>query len=301
MRTGGFRTAAEELGVTTAAIGQQIKGLEAYLGKSLFTRTPTGARPTEEAIRYRARLTSGFSIIGEVLSELKDDRAANRVAVTLPESFAENWFTRRISDFYRQNSAVDLRLNASNRRIDLATDGFDFAIRYSPPPEAGLDASDLFGDFVLPVCTPDFSDRQGLHETMKSLEGIPLVHLENRTPDPRWAGWQDWCAAFDIEAGANPGGVRYSKISSGLQAALAGHGLVLCGITEAYDSIESGLLVTPFGPARHVRTGYRYRLLSVSGRPLSPLQIRFRDWVIDLAGSFERSVAQMLHLPAEAR
>ena len=295
LRTGTFRSAADELGVTTAAVGQQIRGLEAYLGRNLFSRTSAGAHPMQEASRLGARLTSGFSIIDGVLSELRDDGAANRVAITLPESFAENWFTKRISDFYGRNSGVDLRLNASNRRVDLAADGFDFAIRYSPPPEPGLDAIDLFGDHVLPVCTPAFAERHGLSETLASLADIPLVHLENRTPDPTWANWPDWCAAFGIDGGS-ASGVRFSEISSGLQAALAGHGLVLCGVTEAYDAMTGGLLVAPFGPSRHVPTGYSYRLLSVSGRSLSPLQRRFRDWVVDLAADFEQSAARLLEI-----
>lgn len=294
MRTGTFRSAADELGVTTAAVGQQIRGLEAFLDRNLFSRTPAGAQPTEEALRFKARLTSGFSIIDEVMSELRDERVVNRVAVTLPESFAENWFTKRISDFYRQNSAVDLRLNASNRRIDLASEGFDFAIRYSPPPEAGLDATELFGDYVLPVCTPAFAARYRLSEKVTSLAEVPLVHLDNRTPDPQWANWPAWCSAFGVNAAPEASGVRFSKISSGLQTAIAGHGLVLCGLTEAYDSIAGGLLTTPFGMSKHVPTEYSYRLVSVSGRPMSQLQRRFRDWVIEMAADFRKTVGDLL-------
>jgi len=294
MRTGSFRSAAEELGVTTAAVGQQIRGLEAYLGRTLFLRSSTGAKPTDEALRVKDRLTGGFSILDDVLMELRRVRSANQVAVTLPESFAENWFTRRISEFYRQNSEVDLRLNASNKRIDLAADGFDFAIRYSPPPDSGLDAVDLFGDFVIPVCTPEFATQFSLSEDVRSLSEMPLVHLENRTPDPKWASWQDWSAAFGIETGSDKTGLRFSRISSGLQAALSGQGLVLCGVTEAYDSIMGGRLILPFGPARHMRTGYRYRLLSISGRVMSPQQRRFCDWTIEQAARFRRDVGALL-------
>ncbi|WP_269582664.1 LysR substrate-binding domain-containing protein [Roseibium sp. Sym1] len=296
MRTGSFRFAGEELGVTTAAVGQQIRGLEAYLGRTLFRRGPTGAKPTDEALRVKDRLTGGFSILDDVLMELRQVRTANQVSVTLPESFAENWFTRRVSEFHRQNPAVDLRLNASNRRIDLATDGFDFAIRYSPPPDSGLDVVDLFGDCVVPVCTPEFSERNGLALDLKSLAGVPLVHLDNRTPDPKWATWQDWFATFGMEPGTDKSGLRFSRISSGLQAALSGQGLVLCGITEAYDSLEAGRLILPFGPARHVRTAYRYRLLSISGRVMSSQQRRFCDWTIEQAARFRDAVGDMLDL-----
>lgn len=39
LRTGSFRGAADELGVTAAAVGQQIRTLEDFLGCKLFFRT----------------------------------------------------------------------------------------------------------------------------------------------------------------------------------------------------------------------------------------------------------------------
>ncbi|WP_460073805.1 LysR substrate-binding domain-containing protein [Roseibium sp. ROS1] len=296
LRTGTFRAAAEELGVTTAAVGQQIRGLEAYLGRTLFLRSSSGAKPTDEALRVKDRLTGGLSILDDVLMELRRVRTANQVSVTLPESFAENWFTPRISDFYRLNPAVDLRLNASNKRIDLAADGFDFAIRYSPPPESGLDAIDLFGDYVVPVCTPQFAYHYGVSQELKSLADVPLVHLDNRTPDPKWASWQDWSLAFSVTTGKKVSGVRFSRISSGMQAALSGQGLVLCGVTEAFDALVGGHLIMPFGPAKHVQTGYRYRLLSISGRVMRPQQRRFCDWAIERAAAFRENVRDLLEL-----
>jgi LysR family glycine cleavage system transcriptional activator len=295
LRTGKFSQAAEELGVTTAAVGQQIRILEGYLGRSLFLRTPTGVQANEDALRIKTRLTSGFSVIGEVLAEMKDAGTAHRVAITLPESFTENWFTRRISAFYQQYSEVDLRLNAANRRVDLTSEGFDFAVRFSPPPDDAFESMDMFGDHVLPVCTPAFADQYGLRGQINSLKGIPLVHLENRTPDPDWASWDDWCRTFDFDAAAKSGGMRFSKISSGLQAAISGNGLVLCGITEAYDAIKAGLLELPFGAGKSLSTGYRYRLIWNRGRPLSPMQERFKKWIAELSADFRQDVTELLN------
>ena len=54
LRTGSFRSAADDLGVTTAAVGQQIRGLEEYVGRQLFIRKPSGAVPTEAAVGVAA-------------------------------------------------------------------------------------------------------------------------------------------------------------------------------------------------------------------------------------------------------
>jgi LysR family glycine cleavage system transcriptional activator len=294
LRTGSFRAAAQELGVTPAAVGQQIRSLEDFLGRQLFLRTSAGTTPTELALSVAGRLTSSFSVIGDVLAQLKDHQARNRVAITLPESFAENWFTHRIAEIYRLNSEVDLRLNASNRMVDLVSEDFDFAVRFCAPPDDNYDEAWLFGDHVLPVCSPEFAERHGLHEARKSLEAVPLVHLDSRTPDPQWADWEMWGTTFGFESERLGSGVRITQLSSGLQAAITGQGLVLCGVTEAYNAIKVGQLVMPFGPQLNCPTGYQYRLVSLRRRSLTALQRRFRKWIIETAEEFRSSVRALL-------
>ena len=147
MRHGSFTGAAEELGITPAAVGQRVRTLEDYLGKALFKRTASGIEATQDARQAEATLTTGFSSIAEGLQKLRFSRADNRVSVTLPASFAENWLTPSISEFYQRHAEVDLRLDASNRDVDLLTEDFDFAIRYGQPASDPLQEEILFGDF----------------------------------------------------------------------------------------------------------------------------------------------------------
>jgi LysR family glycine cleavage system transcriptional activator len=298
LRTGSFRAAARELGVTPAAVGQQIRGLESYLSCRLFQRTNRGTSPTEAAQRVEERLTSSFFVLGDVLSQLKSPRSENRIAVTLPASFAENWFTGHISDFYGRHSEVDLRLDASNRMVDLVAEAFDFAIRYCAPPDERYDETWLFGDFVLPVCSAEFAEKYGLSGAPRSLRDLPLIHLHNRTPDPQWADWDMWVERFGFEGAHTQTGLHFSQFSSGLQAALAGQGLVLCGVTEAFNALREARLVTPFGPELNCPTGYQYRLISLRTRSLTKLQQEFRNWVVETAEKFRDSIDRLLRRAA---
>ena len=290
LRNGSFSAAAAELNVSAAAIGQQIRQLESYLGRALFDRRPSGAIPTAEARRASERLTAGFAILSETLDALGRRRPENRVAVTLPESFAEHWFVRRLDGFFRDHGGVDLRLDSTNRRVDLLLEDFDYAIRYSPPPPDTLRGVDLFGDCVLPVCSPAFAERFALAPDAASLAGVPVIHLENRTPDPDWADWPRWGAAFGVAAEGLTGGASLSRFSSGLHAAVAGQALVLAGLVEAWSALEDGLLVAPFGRERRLPTSYRYRLVFAADRARSPVQRRFERWV---AGEAERFGAEV--------
>ena len=290
LRTRNLTAAGRELGVTAAAVGQQIRTLEDYLGRKLFERRPTGVVPTAAALRVQDRLTAGMSILSDVVAQLSRVEVEDRVAVTLPESFAENWLILRLSDFYRDNAGVDLRLDSTNRQVDLFQEDFDFAIRYANPPEDNLTSIKLFDDSVVPVCTPDFAVEYELSPGTLFLADVPLIHLVDRTPDPDWVDWPRWADTFGVDLGDLTRGPTFSHFNSGLRAAVAGQGLVLCGIVEAFHAIEDGQLVVPFGLERRCQTSYRYWLVHVEGRRLSKAQRNFVAWIKEVAQAFRHDL-----------
>ncbi|MEJ2122622.1 MAG: LysR substrate-binding domain-containing protein [Alphaproteobacteria bacterium] len=294
LRGGSFTAASRELGVTPAAVGQQVKSLEMFVGRQLFERSPAGVSPTPLARQVAARLNSGFRELDQVLVELKDDSSAKRIAITLPSSFAENWFTAHIADFYRQRSEIDLRLDASNRMVDLLTEDFHFAIRYCAKPAKQYNFVDLFGDAVLPVCSTAFATEYGLNSKADDLKETPLIQLGRRTPDPEWPDWPEWTSRFEIALGASKSNIQLSQVSSGIHAAIAGQGLVLAGITEAFHALKAGQLIAPFGMKKLYQTGYKYRLVSVKSRNFSPLQRRFRDWVLHISARFKAETEELV-------
>ena len=298
LRHGSFTAAAEELGVTPAAVGQRVRALEDFIGRGLFERTRWGIEPLEDARSVEAQLTTAFAAIARALEQLKAARADNRLAVTLPAAFAEHWFTPLISEFYQRHAEVDLRLDASNRDVDLLSEDFDFAIRYGKDVHAPLQEVVLFEDYVLPVCSPGFAERYDLRPTQRSLEGVPLIHVLNRTGDPGWVGFDGWGKAFGFDPAYLGHGVSYSKVSSGLQSAISGLGLVLCGLTEAYNALRRGDLVLPFGSQLKCETHYKYRLLWVGERRMTGLQKDFMAWVLEESEKFTRARAAYLSSPA---
>ena len=140
-----------------------------------------------------------------------------------------------------------------------------------------------------PVCSPAFAERFAPAPDAASLAGFPVIHLENRTPNPDWADWPRWGAAFGVAAEALTGGASLSRFSSGLHAAVAEQALVHAGLVEATSALEAGLLVAPFGPERRPPTGYRHRLVFAADRARSPAPPRFERWV---AGEAERFRAE---------
>lgn len=290
LRHGSFSLAANELGITPAAVGQRVRSLELYLDKSLFIRTSSGIEPTEDALRVRELLEDGFARLAQAFEQLKPNDAAGRLRITLPESFSENWLSPMLAEFQHQYPDADLYLDPSNRDIDLVREDYDLAIRYGPTRDTVLEERVLFGDFVAPVCSPAFADQQGLGPDVRSLKGLPLIHVTNRTKDPGWLDFQAWGDAFGFDRDHLKHGVRISKTGSGLQAAAAGQGLALCGIVEAFHALKAGSLILPFGPSMICQTKYAYRLLWARSWANSDLRALFVEWITDRSDRFVREL-----------
>ncbi|OWU85136.1 hypothetical protein ATO6_08835 [Oceanicola sp. 22II-s10i] len=300
-RLGSIRAAAEEIGVTTAAIGQRIRGLEIYVGRPLFDRTPDGIRPTEALLRAAGPLAEGMRLLAAAHAEMTRPEADNRVSVTMTQSLAENWLSRELGSFFARMPGLDLRVDTSAALAPLGPDGFDFAVRHVRAPGKGQAALRLFGSGVVPVCTPDFAERYGLDPARPALDGVPLCHFDTPTTDPGWVDWPEWCAHFGVafDPSAIP---HFSHFSSGLRVARARLGLVLGGVMESLPLLKSGELVMPFGRGAAVPGDYDFWLLWPAERRLSRAQKAFRDWIEDRAAAARRDLAAMfpeLAVPAE--
>ena len=288
LRHGSFSEAATELGITPAAVGQRVRSLENYLGIELFIRSSTGIEPTKEAQSVENLLTSGFTKVALALAKLSQKKLRNGLHVTLPESFSENWLAPILSEFHLQNPSVDLHLNPTNRDVDLLVEDFDLAIRYGSASESQYAERLLFGDFVVAVCSPEFARRHGLKPDLRSLECVPLIHVTHRTGDPGWVGFQGWGEAYGFDPAHLGHGIRFSKTGSGLQAAAAGQGLVLCGVVEAYNALRAGILILPFGSSLRFRTRYSYRLVWLRSHSDFDQRNKFVEWITGRSTEFVR-------------
>lgn len=283
LRKGSFTAAAKELGITPAAVGQRIQALEHYIGRDLFERSAGRATPTTETRKMQPALAASFSALAGVLDTLQPETAARRVSVTMPESFAENWFGLVISEFAARYPNADIQIDASNRDYNLSSENFDFAIRYGQPLGDPFEETLLFGDSVQPVCSPEFAARNGLAPGVQDISGVPLIHVLNRTGDPGWIGFDAWGRTFGVDPTSLSQGIRFSKAGSGLQSAIAGEGLVMAGLVEAFHALADGRLTMPFGASRRYETEYKYRLLKHRDAARAGPRRAFEAWLVDRA------------------
>jgi LysR family glycine cleavage system transcriptional activator len=134
-----------------------VRALEAWLGVPLFRRTsgpPVRLLLTEEAQVALADITTGFDRLASGLNRLRAAKGAGIVTVTASPAFAAKWLLPRIDRFRAAYPEFDVRLDATDRLVDLAEGDADIGVRYGGGRWPGLDSVRLMDEEVFPVCSP---------------------------------------------------------------------------------------------------------------------------------------------------
>lgn len=142
--------AAKELGVTHAAVAQQVRALEQHVGLTLASRSGKGLALTEEGLALGLAASAGFEQIAACLAEL-DAGAENRpLAITMTPTFAVSWFLPRMHRFRESHPGIELSINPTAHVVDLIAEKQDAAIRFGAGPWPGLEAEPLVAsNFVI--------------------------------------------------------------------------------------------------------------------------------------------------------
>ncbi|MFK3774409.1 LysR substrate-binding domain-containing protein [Pseudomonas sp. NPDC089406] len=234
-----FRLAAEELGVTQAAVAQQIRGLEASLGIRLFERLPRGLGLTDAGRAYSTSVRAALAMIDEATRLLRPAPAHFTVSVT--PTFASKWLIPRLGDFAEANPGIDLRLLASDRLSHFHTDAVDLAVRYGQPPFGpGLNVELLMEQRVVAVASPGLLAGKGQPCSFEALQGFVALHDAHDY-------WPAFTAAlFPGHPPPTARNLRFNQTALAIEAALAGQGITLASQAFVAADLAAGRLVQVF-------------------------------------------------------
>ena len=156
-----FTRAADELGLTPAAVSYQIKEIEDQLGLILFTRTSRSIRLTEAGLALVDASADALETLNRAVTKAKKlSRGAAQLKVTASAEFATRWLLRRVDGFRKLYPDIDLRFDITYDVRDFARDDVDIGVRFGTGKYPGLRAERLFENVIIPVCSPELL-RQG--------------------------------------------------------------------------------------------------------------------------------------------
>jgi LysR family glycine cleavage system transcriptional activator len=210
-----FTRAADELAVTPAAVGQQIRALEDVLGVVLFRRTSKGLELTPEGAAGLDPLREGFLRFEESVEAMQAGQASDRYTIATPREFYAEWLAPRLARFQAGTPGVQYIL-APDEHADFTEANLDIAIRLVDGPG--------------------------------ELEGVQLAPAQRVTvaaPGHRDA-WIDW-PGMTRPDGLNPC-IRAGSPGQALASALAGMGRTILPLPLAENAIAQGRLTILEGP-----------------------------------------------------
>lgn len=237
---GSLSAAAQLEGVTPAVIGRRLDSLEARLGVRLLQRSTRKLSLTFEG---QAFLEDCQRILNDLANaeaavSLGGIRANGHLRVSAPAGFGRQHVAPRVSEFMDANPDVSVRLDLTDRLVDLRNEGVDCAIRIGELADSTL-ASNKLGEMRrLVVASPAYLERHPAPCTPDDLAAHNCLSLGQQR------GWS---------LRQSPGGEVINVKVTGCfecndgavlhQWALAGKGLAWRSLWEVGEDLRQGRLV----------------------------------------------------------
>ena len=272
-----FTKAADELALTQSAVSRQIAALEAHYGLALFRRLHRALRLTDDGQTLAQAVAEVLGRLHQVGGELKRERRAKTVVVTTTPGFAGLWLIPRLAGFTAARPDVDVRISAAYALANLNRDGVDLAIRYQSEASGGEGDELVFGEVVLPVCSPRL--RRDPARPLKSLEDLRhhvLLHLDSG-PGADMEDWPIWLRAMKLEGLEPAGRLHFSQFDQLINAAIAGQGVALGRLPLLQRLLRERKLVAPFDKTMASPRGYYLVRSAAAARKLEVLE--FAAWL----------------------
>ncbi|WP_040503943.1 transcriptional regulator GcvA [Leucothrix mucor] len=282
--------AAAELFVTPAAVSRHIKVLEEYLDVTLFIRGNQGLELTEVALHCYPKLSTGFATLADAVAEIRQRTNRRQLTVGMAPSFASKWFIPRMNQFTEMFPDIDLRIISSSDYLESykgakhGRDGTDVSIRFGKGSYPDCEVKKMFSVSVTPLCSPTLLDGEFPLDDPENLRHYTLIHDD--TLHGGQQDWDTWLEAAGVSAMDTSRGSRFNHVSLALEAAVAGHGVVLTIGALASKDISQGRLIAPFQLSLPLDYNY-YLVIDKDKQELTTVNT-FVDWIFSEIESEKR-------------
>jgi LysR family transcriptional regulator, glycine cleavage system transcriptional activator len=282
-RNATFTEAASELAVTQGAVSRHVATLESWLGTKLFVRNLRGIALTPKGAVYARIVRGALDQLEYGTRQLKEEPDENLLRLKVPPTFAIRWLAPRLARFHALNRALELQITTSHHTVDFNREDVDACIHSDtlPPPNARCHR--LFGEIILPVCSPRVLERTPTLTAPQDLANRVLVSSMHRPRD-----WPTWLAAAGVAHIDGNNGIRVENSALAYQAAIDGVGVVIAQRSFVDEDLRNGRLVAPF--ALQVPADGSYYFAYPAERPKCDRVAAFEDWILREAIKMEESL-----------
>lgn len=285
-RHGSFSDAGHELSLTPSAISHQVRALEQWFEKPLFSRSVRRVTLTDDGTRLLAALTPAFDLIEEGCAALRRPSHARELAVHCSPSFASKWLSPRLSDFMKNNPSITITMSSGPEPADLQKDpGLDVDIAYGlPPKRVGVSVEALGLELTAPLCSPRLIEGR---TPLLPRDLARFTLIESKLNPVKWS---DWWKLNGIRMPNRPR-PSFDRGSMAVAAAADGLGIALETTRFAEAELARGDLMVIDGPSfkRIERDTHFLCYRKADGN--NPQLTAFRLWFMEQLCSFAKPSA----------
>jgi LysR family glycine cleavage system transcriptional activator len=274
-RLSSFAKAGDELGMSGAAVSYQIKRLEEFIGRPMFSRRAQGVSLTEHGAAIAPAVIDAFESLRQTFAGAARKESAVIEVTTLP-SIGTAWLAPKLSAFEAAHPDVIVSLDLSVPPADFTTAPFDIAIRTGAGRWPGLSAIKLMPNLYAPLCAPARAEQ--VRNALSNPDRPFPFRLLGR---PSW--WQRW---FAINGHANVDlngrfGTKYEREHLDVEAAASGNNVAMASPLLFSNEMAVGKVTLPskviVSDERSIWAAY------ASGRATQSKIRLFRDWLLQQA------------------
>jgi DNA-binding transcriptional LysR family regulator len=238
---GGFSAAGRHLNMSVTMVSNHVQALEDRLGVRLLNRTTRKVSLTEIGKAYYDRCT-------HILADLEQaDDLAGAQQVTprgtlriYTATHIVQFVAPVVADFLKRFADVKVDLTIGERAVDMIDEGYDIAIRLTPPPDSSLIVRNLATWRQVLCCSPDYLRQHG---PLKQLSELANHNCVRHSLYPYGDDWR-FVDRKDKPASVRVSGNLTSNSGETLRrAALEGVGISLAAGFLVPEDLESGRLV----------------------------------------------------------
>ena len=238
---GGFSAAGRKLNMSTTMVSNHVQALEERLGARLLHRTTRKVSLTEVGKAYYDRAT-------QILADLEQADEIAGASQSTPRGTLRIYTATHIvqfvapvvAEFLSSYPEVKVDLTIGEKNVDLIDEGYDLAVRLTPPPDSSLIVRSLATWRHVLCCSPAYLEKHGPFRQLSELENHNCIR---HVLYPFQDGWHF------VDRKGTPAAVRVSGnliSNSGetlRQAALQGVGVCLGAGFLFGDDLDAGRLV----------------------------------------------------------
>ena len=183
-RSGSISKAASEMGVSRAALSQNLKTLEERLNTKLIYRTTRNMSLTEEGLRLNETLVSALGQINDALSEIGDAQfiPSGLLKINSSRVAARMLIEPYINEFIHRYPKIQIELIMDDGLSNIIAEGCDVGIRLGQSLAEHMTAVPISSHVkLITAASPDYLKKNGTPETPQELCHYNCLRLRHKS------------------------------------------------------------------------------------------------------------------------